>query len=63
MNNNDIRQRIKSNRLYFYEIAEEIGITEFTLSRWFRKELTPEQQEKVLAAIDKLRIKTYAADK
>ena len=34
-----------------YEIAAKIGISEYTFSRWFRKELTAEQQERILAAI------------
>ena len=34
-----------------YEIAAQMGISEYTLCKWFRKELTAEQQERILAAI------------
>lgn len=51
MSNDEIKAIIKKNRLYSYEVAEQIGITEFTLCRWFRKEMTEEQKEKILSAI------------
>ncbi|MBP7186985.1 MAG: hypothetical protein KBA55_09545 [Ruminococcus sp.] len=51
MKNDEIKAIIKENRLYCYEVAEKIGITEFTLCRWFRKEMSEEQKEKVITAI------------
>ncbi|MBP2641888.1 MAG: hypothetical protein H6Q66_2839 [Firmicutes bacterium] len=37
-----------------YEVAELLGITEFTFSRWLRKELKPEQKLMILDAIKKM---------
>ena len=54
MSNQDIKQLIKSKRIFIYEIADEIGITEFSLHRWFRHDLTDEQRQKVLDAISAL---------
>lgn len=52
MNNIEIRQAIKKHRLYNYEVAEALGISEFTLSRKLRNELGQEEKEKILDIIE-----------
>ena len=49
--NDAIKRKIKESRIMQYEISAKIGISEYTFCRWFRKELTAEQQERILAAI------------
>lgn len=52
MYNIDIRDAIKSRGLYGYQVAERIGMTEFSFSRMLaRKELTPERKKQILDAI------------
>ena len=51
MKNSEIKRAIKESRIMQYEIAAQMGISEYTLCKWFRKELTVEQQERILAAI------------
>ena len=53
--NYSIKQIIKESRYRQYEIAAKIGISEYTFCRWFRKELTAEQQERILAAIAEIK--------
>lgn len=60
MNNTEIRNLIKKYRLYFYEVAEKVGITEYTLSRWMRKELSETQKQRVLTAVSELTGEQYA---
>lgn len=50
-----IKQIIKESRYRQYEIAAMLGISEYTFCKWFRKELTAEQQERILTAIEELR--------
>ena len=45
---------IKQNRLRHYEVAEEIGISEFTFCKWLREELPEEKKKIVIAAIDRI---------
>lgn len=52
MNNMKVRNVIKEKRLFYYEVAEMLGISEFTLSRKLRKELPQEEQEKIISVID-----------
>ena len=54
MNNLDIRMAIKKARLFAYEVAEAMGITETYFSRKLRKELPPEEKQRILAVIDRL---------
>lgn len=55
MSNIEIRAIISRNRFRHFEIAEKMGITEFSFSRMLRKELTEEQRKRVLKAIEELR--------
>ena len=54
MNNLEVRQAMKLNRVFSYEVAEALGIADTTMSRKMRKELDTEEKEKVLAIIEKL---------
>lgn len=50
--NVDIRDAIRSKGLYGYQVAEMIGMTEFSFSRLLaRKELSPERKEQIFKAI------------
>lgn len=51
MKNSEIKKTIKESRIMQYEIAAQMGISEYTLSKWFRKELTNEQRTQILDAI------------
>lgn len=51
MNNLDIRIKIKENRLCHYEVAAKIGVSEYTLCRWLRTELSEDKRNTILKAI------------
>lgn len=51
MNNLEIRQAMKERRMFNYELAELLGISEFTLSRKLRNELPQEEMERILNLI------------
>lgn len=52
--NNDIRDKIKKSGFYGYEVAEEIGISENTLLRWLRLEMSEESKKLIYDAIERL---------
>lgn len=54
MQNLQIRELIKSKRLFNYEVAFTIGIDESTLSRWLRTPLSAEREKKILTAVSEL---------
>lgn len=55
MANIKIRDAIKKARLFHYEIADELGMSESAFSKLMRTELTPEKKEKILQVINKIR--------
>lgn len=54
MANEEIRNLIKKYRLFQYEIAEQMGISEGYLSTMLRKPLTKEMEENIKDAINKI---------
>ena len=55
MKNQKIKEVIKKSRILQYEIAAQMNISEYTFCKWFRNELTSEQQEQILAAIAEIK--------
>lgn len=49
--NNDIREAAKTAKVHLWQIADELGITDFTLSRRLRYELEPQEKERFFEAI------------
>jgi DNA-binding Xre family transcriptional regulator len=54
MCNVDIRELIARKRLRHYEVAAALGISEHTLSRWLRTELSNEKKQKIKEAIESI---------
>ena len=54
MANQEIKNLIKKLRLFRYEVAEAMGISEGYLSTLLRKPLSEEMEQKVVDAINKL---------
>lgn len=53
--NLEIIRLLKKENIYRWQIAERIGIHETTFCRWFRKELTPEQVQQILTAVEEIK--------
>lgn len=47
--------KLKQNQVKQWEVAEAMGISEFTLCRWLRKDLKGKQLERLNLAIKKVR--------
>jgi len=54
MANNDIRLTAAGAGVKLWEIADELGITDSSFSRWLRKELPSEKKAKINEIIKKL---------
>ena len=57
MGNSEIRNiftTVKKKGITKWMVADEIGISDTTFSKWMRKELLPERRLMILAAIEKL---------
>ncbi len=54
MANEELKSKAKAARVYMWEVADVLGISEPTLCRWMRYPLTAEQEKRVLDAIAKI---------
>lgn len=54
MANKEIRIALVNHGIRQYALADFMGVTETTMSKKLRKELSKEEKEKILAAIDQL---------
>ncbi|HPI99715.1 MAG TPA: hypothetical protein PK268_04380 [Enterococcus sp.] len=52
--NEEIRNRIESNRILYWEVAETVGIAQSNLSVWLRTPMREDRKERVEKAIDEL---------
>lgn len=55
MANLEIREEIKKSRLFHYEIADALGISESAFSKLLRSEMDVEKKEKVMRAIKSIK--------
>ncbi len=55
MANLEIREKIKKSRLFHYEIADALGISESAFSKLLRTEMRPERKQEVLRVIETLK--------
>jgi predicted XRE-type DNA-binding protein len=53
--NDDITIACIKNHVYKYEIAQKLGVTDTTLSRKLRLELSKKEKEKILNIIENIR--------
>lgn len=56
MNNRQIRAIMEKDDIYLWQIAEKLSIHETTLVKRFRNELTKEQMQQVLSAIEGIKL-------
>lgn len=59
MPNKDIRNLMKINRIYLWEIAQLYGCTESTLSKKLRIELSKEDKEKIIDIINQIKSNSF----
>ena len=52
--NLDIRHKIESNRILYWEVADRVGIAQSNLSVWLRTEMREDRKQRVEKAIDEL---------
>lgn len=50
--NQEVREALQNKGMKQWELADLLGVSEFTLTRWLRKELTEAKKELLLKAIN-----------
>lgn len=52
--NTEIRKKIESNRILYWEVADKVGIAQSNLSVWLRTPMRDDRKARVEKAIDEL---------
>lgn len=55
MANEEVKRKIREARIHQYEIADALGVSEYTFCKWLRKPLVPDKEQAVLEALQKLK--------
>lgn len=53
--NLEVKQDIKNSHVYQWQVASMLGVSEMTLIRWLREELSPDRKQRICDAIAELR--------
>lgn len=61
MTNCELKQKIKQNGFALWQVAEQIGVCDLTLSRWLRSERDTRNQPKIIKALEELKAEQGAA--
>ncbi len=49
-----MREKVKEAGLFLWEVAEKVGVSEWTLCRWLRHEPTGEKLTRIERAVEEL---------
>lgn len=52
--NNEIKTKAKTNGVFLWEIAEKLGIADNAFSRKLRRELPPDEKQRIFSIIDEI---------
>ena len=52
--NNEIKTAAKEKGVFYYEIADRLGIVDSALSRKLRRELPAEEKQRIFSLIDEI---------
>ena len=55
VNNKEVRAAISEAGLKHWQVAEKMGVSDFTFSVWLRHELRPERREEILRTIEEMK--------
>lgn len=54
MSNADIKAAAKSNKVFLWEVARKLKISESTFTRWLRTEMNAADKQQIFTIIDEL---------
>jgi len=58
--NDELKKEIKKLNLKYWEVADCVGITDSTFSRWLRTPLNDDRKQRVISAIKELTKEIHA---
>ena len=56
MSNKEIKELLHRENIYMWQVAKKLGVHETTFCKWFRDELSQEQVQRVLSAVEEIKL-------
>lgn len=56
MSNKEIKELLHRENIYMWQVAKKLGVHETTFCKWFRDELSQEQAQRVLSAVEEIKL-------
>ena len=56
MNNAELKELMKENNIYMWQVAKKLGVNETSFCKWFREPLTQTREQQVLSAVEEIKL-------
>ena len=56
MDNKQIREVMRDNNIYMWQVAKKLNVNETSFCKWFREELSEERKQQVMSAIEEIKL-------
>ena len=63
MSNDEIKQLLKKENIYMWQIAKVLNIHETTFVKWFREPVSKERQMQILSAVESIKLSRVKEEK
>ena len=63
MSNDEIKQLLKKENIYMWQIAKVLNIHERTFGKWFRELVSKERQTQILSAVESIKLSRVKEEK
>lgn len=56
MKNEQLKEVMRANNIYMWQVAKKLNVYETSFSKWFREELSEDKKRMVLSAIEEIKL-------
>lgn len=56
MKNEQLKEVMRANNIYMWQVAKKLNVYETSFSKWFREELSEDRKRMVLSAIEEIKL-------
>lgn len=63
MSNQEIKALLHNENIYMWQVAKRLNVHETSFCKWFREQLSQEQVQKILSAVEEIKLDRLKAQK
>lgn len=54
MSNQKIKEMMKQNNIYMWQVAKKLNVNETSFCKWFREPLSEQRKQQILSAVNEI---------